>query len=295
MLTTLTIRVLMVWCIMTARPGNTVHAEPARAEEAMDLYRKGNDLYSQGSYRQAQEYYKKAAELMRTAELEPPQEAEHRPSAHPAPQEAGHRPLPLGPGAQGTEARGEYTIGQGDIIHLSVWQNPDLEQETVVRPDGKISVPLVGDIPAVGLTLTQLDDSITRQLREFIRRPEVSLSISKLGGNKVLVLGAVNAPGVYSVNGQKSVLEAISLAQGFHKDAAPTSVILIRGGLRSPVPQRLNLAKALRGMPRENTTLLPEDVIYVPRKFIADVNYVLSQILDPIAKGVYTAKELQTF
>jgi protein involved in polysaccharide export with SLBB domain len=90
-------------------------------------------------------------------------------------------------------------------------------------------------------------------------------------------------------------MEAIGLAGGFTRDAVPSSTILIRGGFTAPNAQRINLSKLLKGDLRQNIGLQSEDIVFVPRKFISDVNYFLSQILDPLAKGAYTKKELQSW
>jgi len=154
-----------------------------------------------------------------------------------------------------------------------------------VRPDGKVSFPLIGDVQAVGSTISQLDREITERLKEYVKSPEVSISIKKLGGKKVILLGEVGKAGVYSVTGAHTLLEAIGLAGGFSKDAVPSSVVLIRGGFVHPKPRRLNLSRALAGDLSQNIALQSEDIIFVPKKFIADLNYFLSQIIEPLAQG----------
>jgi len=153
---------------------------------------------------------------------------------------------------------------------------------------------LVGDIQVTGLTIPQLDDEITERLKEYIKFPEVSISIRKIGGNKVFVLGEVNGPGVYTLTGQKTVLEAITLAGGFTNDATVSSVIVIKGGLSNPKGIRLNLNRPLlKADMRSNLTLQPEDIIFVPKKFIANVNYVVNQVLGPLIQGAYTTQGMR--
>jgi polysaccharide export outer membrane protein len=184
----------------------------------------------------------------------------------------------------------EYTLGEGDVLFISVWQNEDLNQEVIVRPDGRISFPLVGDIVAAGRTIMQLDADITARLKEFIKMPEVSISIRKLGGSKVIILGEVMRPGVYAVSGNRTILEALALAGGFTRDAVGNSVVLVRGGLQNPQARRLNLKKVLVGTNFDgNIPLESDDIIYVPRTFISDVGYVLTQVIDPVSRGTFAA------
>jgi protein involved in polysaccharide export with SLBB domain len=97
--------------------------------------------------------------------------------------------------------------------------------------------------------------------------------------------------------GQKTLLEAIGLAGGFTRDAVASSIVLIRGGLVDPHAQRINLSKALKGRDfiRQNVVLQAEDVIFVPKKFIADVNYFLTQITGPLSQGSYISREYQSW
>lgn len=188
----------------------------------------------------------------------------------------------------------EYTIGEGDSLRITVWQNEDLNQEAIVGPDGNISLPLIGEVQALGLTLTQLDKEITERLKDYIKAPEVSISVKKSVGSKVIVLGQVAYPGVYGVSGDKTILEAIALAGGFTNDAVVSSVILVRGGLENPQGKRLDLNKSLRGkVPSGNVALEPEDIIFVPKKFVSDMNYLLNTVLGPMVEGAYTTQGMR--
>jgi polysaccharide export outer membrane protein len=183
----------------------------------------------------------------------------------------------------------EYTINIGDTLLISVWKEDDLREDVIVRPDGKISFPLAGDVPIMGLTFPQVKNELTRRLAVYLKAPVVSVSLKKMGGRKIIVLGEVNEPGVYSVTGQRTVLEAIALANGFTEDAVASSVIRIRGGLQAPEGARLDISRAVKETDTtQNIALQSEDIIYVPKKFIADVNYFLRQILEPMASGVWT-------
>lgn len=185
----------------------------------------------------------------------------------------------------------DYTIGTEDVLYIFVWQEEDLSEEVIVRPDGKISFPLAGDVPAAGLTFAQLKEELTKRLKDFVKYPVISVSLRKLGGKKIIVLGEVGRGGVYSVTGKCTVLEAIGMAGGFTPDAVLSSTMLIRGGLQNPKGMRLNLTRAIGKVDMsQNVVLQAEDVIYVPKKFIANVNYAITQIIGPISQGAYTAK-----
>jgi polysaccharide export outer membrane protein len=180
----------------------------------------------------------------------------------------------------------EYKIGKSDALYVHVWEEDTLSQEVIVRPDGRISFPLAGDMRAEGLTFTELKQEITGRLKEYIRHPVVSVSLRKMGGRKVIVMGEVKEAGVYTVTGNCTMLEAIAYAKGFTKDSVPSSTILIRGGILNPQGRRVNLTQAIdRQDHRKNIILEAEDIIYVPKKFIANVNYAVDQIITPLAKG----------
>jgi len=188
----------------------------------------------------------------------------------------------------------EYTISESDTLYISIWQEENLSHEVIVRPDGKISFPLAGDIRAAGLTFAQLKEELTERLKDYIKYPIVSVVLIKLGGKKIIVLGEVGNPGVYSVTGKKTVLEAIALVGGFTPDAVPSSTILIRGGFQHPKGTKLNLTHAIsKNDYSQNVALQPEDIVYVPKKFIANVNYALTQILGPIVQGASTVSSVQ--
>jgi polysaccharide export outer membrane protein len=245
-------------------------------EIAAKHYRAGSALYEQGDYAAAAVEYQKALDSL--DQLNKEGQSDGKVSIK-----------PLSRGAA------EYSITEEDELRVSVWQNDDLNQEVVVRPDGRISFPLIGDVIAKGLTISQLDAEITDRLKEFIKFPEVSISLKKMGGRKVVVLGEVENPGVYSVTGAHTIIQAIGLAGGFTRDSVPSSTVLIRGGLEKPQASRLNLSLALKGDLGQNPALQAEDIIFVPKKFIANVNYFLAQVLEPLSRGAYISQQLQTW
>lgn len=250
-------------------------------EQAKAHYAKGKSYYAQGRYKEAQEEFKKALAL----DID-----EEAPSSKGTEIAAQKEPETL---VKAQKSSG-YLIGEEDTLYISVWQNKDLDQEVVVRPDGMISFPLVGDIPAAGRAISQVDDELTERLKEYVKYPDVSISVKKLGGKKVMVLGEVFSPGVYTVTGKSTLLEAIALAKGFTSSAVVSSVIVIRGGFKKPKGIRINLNRAImKADMSQNIVLRPEDIVYVPKKFIADVNYFVSQLIGPITQGVYSTQQLR--
>lgn len=181
------------------------------------------------------------------------------------------------------ESRGEKVIALEETLN----------QEVIVRPGGKISFPLAGDVFTAGLTFDQLKEELTQRLEEHINYPVVTISLKKLGGRKVIVLGQVNSPGVYSVTGKNTIWEAIALAGGLTPDAVTSSTILINGGLQNPRGRKIDLTGVLKKADAsQNIVLHAEDIIYVPKTFIADASHFINQILGPVSKGIYTARSI---
>jgi polysaccharide export outer membrane protein len=253
-------------------------------DKARQHYRLGQIYYEHGLKEEAEREFQKALDILKEKPLVTVQEEEIE------------EEIPRAGQPQPSEGGYEYTIARGDVLYISVWENPDLTQDVIVRPDGKISFPLIGEIKAQGLTIPALDNIITKKLKDYIRYPDVSVSLKSMGGERVIVLGEVNRPGVYSLGDKRTVLEVIALAGGFTDDAVLNSVVVVKGGLKKPKAERINLALALKkGKIKEDVRLRAQDIVYVPKKFIANVNYYMSKILDPIYKGTTTASDIKHF
>lgn len=187
----------------------------------------------------------------------------------------------------------EYRIGVADRLFIHVWEEEALNQEVIVRPDGRVSFPLAGDVMAAGRTFGQVREELTERLMEYIRTPVVSISLVAVGGRKVIVLGEVDQPGVYGITGSKTILEAIAMAGGFTEHGKPSSTILIRGGIKRPDGARVNLNRAIMQQDSAlNIELQAEDIIYVPKKFIADVAYFVDNIIAPLTEGFLSVYSL---
>ncbi len=179
----------------------------------------------------------------------------------------------------------EYYLEIGDVIDIDVWRVPDLTRAISVRPDGRISMPLVGDLQVAGLTLTGLRDLLTQKLSDFVLNPQVSLSVKQFGGRKFIILGEVKSPGVYRFQQDISMLEGIALAGGFTEAAKRGKIMLVRGDVRkSPQVQLIssNIENVLKkGMLTENLTIRSGDVIYVGKDALADYNDIITNLISP--------------
>jgi polysaccharide export outer membrane protein len=122
----------------------------------------------------------------------------------------------------------EFLLGPEDVLEVVVWRNQDLSRQVVIRPDGMISLPLIGDVKASGLTANQLAEEIAKRLKEFKETPSVSVSVKEVNSYYVYVLGEVTKPGKYPLKSYTTVLQAISLAGGFTPYASKNMMQVVR-------------------------------------------------------------------
>ena len=158
----------------------------------------------------------------------------------------------------------DYRIGPEDLLDISVWKNPELSRTVPVRPDGKVSIPLVNDIQAEGLTPGELREQLSAKLAEFIPAPEVSVIVREVHSIKVAVVGSVRTPGRYALRSSATVLDLIALAQGFTDFAARDRIVVLRqrNGQTRRIP--FNFGRAAEGDDRANIPVEPGDIIVVP-------------------------------
>jgi len=158
----------------------------------------------------------------------------------------------------------DYKIGPEDLLDISVWKNPELSRTVPVRPDGKVSLPLVNDIQASGLTPNALRQMLTERLSEYIPAPEVAVIVREVHSMKVAVVGSVKTPGRYELKSAATVLEMIALAQGFTDFAARDRVVILRQekGETKRIP--FNYRKVAAGDEQANLVVQPGDIIVVP-------------------------------
>ncbi len=158
----------------------------------------------------------------------------------------------------------QYRIGAEDVLHIAVWENPQLTLDVVVRPDGRISIPLVQDVQAEGLTAVELAAVLHQKLRAYIKQPQVFVIVTQINAPKVFVVGNVTRPGPYPLRSDTSVLQALSLAGGFTQFASPRSIKLVRGlGTKQEV-RKINYYSLIDGAGEGNYLLMPGDTIVVP-------------------------------
>ncbi len=176
-----------------------------------------------------------------------------------------------------------YRFIPGDELRLDLGYNVlEARRDVVdvtVRSDGRISVPPVGDVMAAGLTPTELDSVVTDVLRSELRAPKVTVSLVKAASNQVYVLGRVEKPGSYGVDGHASVVRAIALAGGFKDDAARNSVLVFhREGPGAVKVARVGVDRLLKSARLDRDVLLSRfDIVYVPRSTIGNVNVFVRQ------------------
>jgi polysaccharide biosynthesis/export protein len=158
-----------------------------------------------------------------------------------------------------------YTIGPEDLLDVTVWNNAGISRTVPVRPDGKISLPLLDDVQAAGLTPKQLKDDLARRLAKYISSPEVSVIVREIHSLRVAVLGAVNKPGRYDLKSRASVLDALALAGGFSPYAARSKMVILRveGSTVKRIPCNFDKVVAAEVDPG-SFFLQPGDTLVVP-------------------------------
>ena len=164
-----------------------------------------------------------------------------------------------------TAQSSDFQIGVSDVLTLSVWREDQLQVTVPVRPDGRIAVPLLGEIEVVGRTPMDVQAELTRGYEGFVTAPAVSLVVSEINSRKVYVLGEVNAPGVFDILRPTRLLQALSMAGGYTDFAKKDEVVVIREG--RPGERRIQVSvKDITTGRRldDNLLLLPGDTIYVP-------------------------------
>jgi polysaccharide export outer membrane protein len=158
-----------------------------------------------------------------------------------------------------------YEVQPSDRLQVSVWREPELTQEVIVRPDGAFSFPIVGEVNAVGKTVEELRRELVQALTRIIPDPVVTVSVLEIRGNKVYVIGQVNQPGEFIVNPRVDVIQALSLAGGTTAFASPSEIFVLRraNGQQERLP--FNFDDVLRGRDLEQNVLLRSgDIVVVP-------------------------------
>jgi polysaccharide export outer membrane protein len=158
-----------------------------------------------------------------------------------------------------------YKIGPQDVLRIDVWKEPEISRSVPVRPDGKISLPLLNDVQAAGLTATQLADIITDGLKKFINNPQVTVGVSEINSRRVYVTGEVTRPGAFPLLPNMTVLQALTSAGGFTQFARIKSIYVLRTADGKQAKHSFNYKDVVNGKkPEDNIELQPGDTIVVP-------------------------------
>jgi polysaccharide biosynthesis/export protein len=158
-----------------------------------------------------------------------------------------------------------FVIGNDDVLAINVWKEPDISRSIPVRSDGKISLPLVGEVQAAGLTPLKLEKDIASKLKNYISEPEVTVMVQQVNSQKFNILGQVVRPGSYVIANSPTVLDAIALAGGFRDFAKQKSVYVLRQGSTGESRIPFNYKDVSQGKNMsQNIKLQPGDTIIVP-------------------------------
>jgi polysaccharide export outer membrane protein len=158
-----------------------------------------------------------------------------------------------------------YMIGGQDVLDISVWKEPELTLRVPVRPDGKISMPLLNDVQAAGLTPAQLAEQITESLKKFVTNPQVTVIVSEINSQRIYILGEVNRAGAYPLLPNMTVLQGLSSAGGFTQFANLKKIYMFRTENGKQVKYPFNYKDVVNGKSADqNVVLKAGDTIVVP-------------------------------
>lgn len=160
-------------------------------------------------------------------------------------------------------ATSQYLLGVSDVIRVNVWKSPDLSQTVTVGPDGFVSLPLLGDIHAAGMTSNQLAKDLGTRLGSYVVSAQVTVSVVDFRSRQVFVTGQVGKPGAYSLIAPISVLQLIAQAGGLNAFANRKAIFVLRAG-NGMEKLKFNYTSAIKGDTKQNINLLPGDTVIVP-------------------------------
>jgi polysaccharide biosynthesis/export protein len=156
-----------------------------------------------------------------------------------------------------------YKIGPQDVLRVDVWKETEISRSVPVRPDGKISLPLLNDVQAAGLTAMELANTITEGLKKFINGPQVTITVTEINSRRVYVTGEVTRPGAYPLLPNMTALQALTSAGGFTQFSNPKKIYVLRNENGKQVKHPFNYKSVLDGK-QDDIPLLPGDTIVVP-------------------------------
>jgi polysaccharide biosynthesis/export protein len=211
-----------------------------------------------------------AATLAQPAAQTPARPAAPPPTANPAGQRptAPQTPAPrtTGPSmaSTGSPLPSDYVIGPDDVLNIVFWRDADMTQQVTVRPDGNITLPLIGDIKAAGLAPAALKDVITKAAAKFIEDPNVTVVVSQINSRNVFVTGGVSRPGPYPISGQMDVLQIIAVAGGLTEFADAKNIRIVRKENGQTQVFKVNYNELMEGKKMDQNVLhKPGDTVMV--------------------------------
>ena len=159
-----------------------------------------------------------------------------------------------------------FVIGNDDVLAINVWKEPEVSRSVPVRSDGKISLPLVGEVQAAGQTPLKLEQDIAARLKNYVSEPEVTVIVQQINSQKFNILGQVTRPGAYPIANAATVLDAIAVAGGFRDFAKQKSIYILRQNADGTQARlSFNYKEVVKGKnPAQNIKLQPRDTIVVP-------------------------------
>jgi polysaccharide biosynthesis/export protein len=165
----------------------------------------------------------------------------------------------------GIQVGPDYVIGPADSLEINVWKENDLDAKVPVRPDGKISLPLLGDVTASGFTPTQLAADLSQRLKKYVDDPRVTVVVTAVNSRRIYIVGEVTHTGAYPLLGNMTVLQALSGAGGFSPFASLKNIYVLRNQDGAQVKLPFNYKKVIKGQNmQQNVQLRPGDTIVVP-------------------------------
>lgn len=172
---------------------------------------------------------------------------------------------PQAPAATSVTVPSDYVIGPADVLSIAFRNEKDMTGDYIVRPDGKITLPLVGDIDAIGVTPEALTDKVVKASDKFFVNPTVSVGVKVINSRKVSITGYVEKPGQYDILGPMDVLQLMSLAGGLREYTSGKNIIIIRGDGANQTSFKFNYKDILEGKNlKQNIPLKPGDRVVVP-------------------------------
>ncbi len=158
-----------------------------------------------------------------------------------------------------------YIIGKGDVLNITVWREPDVSSQVKVRLDGRISMPLVDDVMAAGMTPVELKDVLTGHMAQFIEEPEVTVIVNNQVSKSYYVLGEVSQQGEFPIEKEITVLQALAKSQGLTDWASERNIFILRRNHDGEQRININYRDIVRGDdPAQNVRIMPGDTLVVP-------------------------------